>query len=857
MCRLLYNFMRKMKIHILLTLVLGIIFVTTSRVFALDPTKSINQYGHNMWVRQNGLPADAVNAISQTKDGYLWFGTSAGLFRFDGMNFLEMSTNSKNEKTHQTVSTLYESNDSSLWIGTLFDGLKRLKHWTISIYGIQSQEIIEDREGHLIVGTSMGVYKYVDGKFEPILTNPNYITGLAEDSLGRIWVGTHDGVRIIKIDGPDKIISLKTKDGLPDNVATVVYSDHHSNVWIGTAHGLVRCNNGKLIAFDVKDGLSDNYINAIYEDKDGNLWVGTRKGLNRFFNSHWMIYTDSDGLTDNNVLSFAEDNEGSFWVGTSNGLNQFKDVSLTTYTTYDGLDNNFVSSVVEVPDGSLYILSVQGRSITRLKNGEINRNSNIPVGPAFASQDGNLWMGQNAVLYRIKNGQIKSFGAKAGFPKKWILAITEDNKSLIIYSDHAGIFRFINEHLTPYLLKGGKQYPAQEYVTFFYSQHNNILWVGTPVWLMKIENGDTTKYSSANGMAGDWVSSIYEDHQGTLWISSPKGGLTRYKDGKFVAYNTTIGLFNDEIYCVVGDEQGYFWLSSPKGIGRVNCKELDDYAEGRITSIHSEVYVIADGMKTDECFDSWQPNGCKTHDGHIWFATKKGAVMIDPNAFRKNEIPPPVFVEQLVVDQRMIPINQSINLEPDADKFEFHYTALSYLVPERVLFKYKLEGYDREWVDAKTRRVAYYTNLPPGKYRFRVMACNNDGLWSQTTADITFNLAPHYYQTYWFYGLMALVFCVIVYGLIRLRLWQHVKKEKELQSRIHEALANIKMLGGLIPICAKCKKIRDDKGYWDQIEKYVQSHSEAKFSHSICPQCLEELYPGISASNKDESKGVR
>ncbi len=175
-----------------------------------------------------------------------------------------------------------------------------------------------------------------------------------------------------------------------------------------------------------------------------------------------------------------------------------------------------------------------------------------------------------------------------------------------------------------------------------------------------------------------------------------------------------------------------------------------------------------------------------------------------------------------------MPINQSISLDADADKIEFHYTALSYIVPQRVLFKYKLEGHDRDWVDAQTRRVAYYTNLPPGDYRFCVMACNNDGLWSQTVASITFNLAPHFYQTYWFYGLMAVVFCGIVYGLIRLRLWQHLKKEKELRLKIEEALAHIKILGGLIPICANCKKnemIKDIGIKSNNTYKFIQKQS--------------------------------
>jgi hypothetical protein len=284
------------------------------------------------------------------------------------------------------------------------------------------------------------------------------------------------------------------------------------------------------------------------------------------------------------------------------------------------------------------------------------------------------------------------------------------------------------------------------------------------------------------------------------------------------------------------------WLSSPRGIGYVKRQELDDFIGGRTKAIHTKVYVTADGMKSDECFGGWQPAGWKARDGRLWFATKKGAVMIDPKSFKRNELPPPVLFEQTVVDQKIVPLNQFATLSPGKEKFEFHYTALSFLVPERVLFKYLLEGYDREWVNAGTRRVAYYTNLPPGRYLFRVIACNNDGVWNETGASYAFELESHFYQTYWFYGLVLVVLGGAIFGAYRLRVLQLLRREKELQMGIQEALANVKTLSGLLPICANCKKIRNDKGYWDQIEGYIQKHSEAQFTHGICPECFKKLY---------------
>lgn len=236
-------------------------------------------------------------------------------------------------------------------------------------------------------------------------------------------------------------------------------------------------------------------------------------------------------------------------------------------------------------------------------------------------------------------------------------------------------------------------------------------------------------------------------------------------------------------------------------------------------------------MRTDECFGEWQPAGWKTHDGHIWFATKKGVVMIDPKIFISNKFPPPIVIERFVVDQEMVPTDQLISLSAGAGKLEFHYIALSYLVTERVLFKYKLEGYNHDWVDAGTRRVAYYTNLSPGEYCFRVVACNNDNVWNDIGASFAFKLTPHFYKAYWFYALVLVTLGGVIFGIYRLRVWQLLSKEKELQERIQEALANVKTLSGLLPICANCKKIRNDKGYWDQIEGYIYKNIPMRNLH--------------------------
>jgi len=838
---------------------LTIFVFSTSPLFALDPHKTIAQYGHTVWLRQNGLPANAVNVSLQAKDGYIYFGTSAGLFRFDGVSFNKIGVDPGKEKSRETISALCASHDSSLWIGTEYRGLRRIRNGQVVRYGLdegffdtQVLELLESRSGHLYIGTSIGVYMFDNEKFLPVLLKPNYITALAEDSSGRIWIGTHHGVRIIDEHHPGDVLSLTTNDGLPTDITTSLFVDREENTWIGTVDGLVKWSKGSLKVFTWLDGLSDHHINAINEDKDGNLWVGTNiGGLDRLTGDKWTLFNKGSGLTDNQVLSIIEDREGSLWVSTSDGLNQFKDVSITAFTTYEGLSNDYISGVIETPDRSMFFLSDQGSTVMELKNGSFKKYE-TSVGPTYVAHDGSLWIAQNGFLLNIKNGHIQRFDTTNGIPPHWISAITEDDKSLIFYSDHVGVRRFSHHRVEPYLLRDGSQYPSLDYVVCFYPQRDDLLWIGDADSLVRIQGGVPQGFTTKDGLAGNWVSSIYDDRRGSLWISSTQGGLTRYKEGRFTPITTAAGLFADEIYCVLGDNNGGLWLSSPVGIGRVEQQELEDFADGRVSFIHSKVFVTADGMKTDECFGSWQPAGWKAHDGHIWFATRKGAVMIDPTAFKTNKIPPPVLIEDVLVDQKPAPLGSSAVFAPDAEKLEFHYTALSFLVPSRVLFKYMLEGYENQWVEAGTRRAAYYTNLPPGEYRFRVVACNNDGVWNEAGASYAFVLKPHYYETRWFYLCVLIVLGGVAFGAYRIRVWQLLRNEKILRGKIDEAVANIKILGGLIPICSNCKKIRNDSGYWDLLEGYIQSHSEAKFSHGICPDCAKLLYPNVFHAKKEK-----
>jgi PAS domain S-box-containing protein len=770
-------------------LILLLMFCGTFPAFSLDPTKAITQYDQDVWLRQDGLPANSVNICLQTRDGFLWLGTSAGLYRFDGVRFERVPTDPEDVSNCESIATLFEGRDSSLWIGTAYNGVRKLKDGKLHRYvesdGIMSFNIVvvlQSRTGEYWFGTSFGLYRFSGAKFTSVPITPNYITSLCEDSTGRVWVGTHGGVKVYK-DGQEVHVE-GLEEPAKTQMVTALCTGHNGDVWIGTHAGLLCWKKGMLTRIGLEDGLSDVAVASIYEDRDGNLWVGTNSGgINRRNAGKWSSFTTNEGLSNGHVQSICEDVEGSLWIATLDGLNRLRNVNITPFTSKEGLANDYVSGVAETPDGYMYFLSDQSATITCLKDG-IYTKLNISVGPAYVARDGYLWIGQTGMLLRVKGTKITQYTTKDGLPNRWITSISEDNISLLIAFDGVGVRRFINGKFEPLMIGDGQQYTSTVYVGGMYQEAGGALWIGKSCGLDRIQHGVMESFGNNELLAHFYVGSIYDDLWGNLWFGSPRSGLARYRDGKFTFYTTKIGLFSNEVYCVLGDGNGDLWLSSPRGIGKIRRKDLDDFDAGRVTTLRTEVFLTDDGMKTDECFGGWQPAGCRTSDGRLWFATKKGVVVIDPGSFKSNKVPPPVLLEYGIVDKETVSPGGLANLSPGKQNLEFHYTALSYLVPEKVLFRYMLEGYDKNWVDAGARRVAYYTGVPPGQYRFRVIACNNDGIWNEAGASAMVYLAPHFYQTYWFYILCGCLAVLGVFGLIRLRVRGLSIKEMELEKLI-------------------------------------------------------------------------
>jgi ligand-binding sensor domain-containing protein len=828
-----------------------------SSAWALDPGKAISQYNQKAWTTVEGLPQASVQAIAQTRDGYLWLGTRAGLVRFNGQGFTVFDPANTTGIGGRIVTSLLAGSAGALWIGTDGKGITRYGDGAFLTLGpaqglesVSGNALHEDRSGALWFGTWTGLYRF-DGRTAATRLGTkeglphNSVFAFASDERGTVWAATTGGLAELR-DG--RVTSVRRDlAGLPQCLAR----DHRGDLWIGTVAGLDRIDgSGKITHFTTRDGLLADYVTALAEDRDGNLWIGTEGGLNRLSGGRFEAYSVTDGLPGNAVASLLEDREGNLWVGLrGSGLVRLREGSVTTYTRGAGLSQDDVTCV-------------------------------------FQSSDRSLWIGTTHGLTRYRDGRFRVFTRRDGLPNDSILGIGEDRRlGLVVatYTDTRKLSVFRGDRFEPFQpltlegtmatvvlddragalwvgTLGGGLFRARggsvEHFTFpSDGQHviygaledsKGTLWFATPNGLKRYRDGSFTNIEIYRQDAANLgvLHSIHEDRDGNLWIATRDRGVCRLRDGGTArCYSRAEGLFDDTVYQILEDDADRLWLSTPRGIAMVARKDFDALDSGALGTLPSRSFGVADGMMTAECRGTRWPAGWKADDGRLWFPTTKGVVVVDPRRLEKEGAPPPVVVEGVRVDGRLLGRGASLSAPPGRGEVEVSYAGLSYGTPERTRFRHRLEGFDPDWIEARGRRVAHYTNIPPGRYVFRVTAASGDGPWNEAVASFQLRLAPHFYQTPAWYALIAVASGLLFFTGYRWRVRQLRARAEELSRNVKEAVASVRVLRGLLPICASCKRVRSDKGYWEQIEAYLRSHSEAEFTHGICPDCLREQYP--------------
>lgn len=743
-------------------------------------------YRFDSWTTDNGLPQNTVFRIVQTRDGYLWLTTFDGLARFDGVRFTVFDKSNSRGLSSNRFTDLYEDKDGSLLIGTEDAGLTIYRNGIFTTYttadGLPSNQIIlifPDLNAEPVITTAKGPVYLRDGKIVP--APPQYQSREMKlylaPSGAQVTIDA-SGVKRVKDKGLTSYpIKFSTRDYFSD---VWPYEDSRGNLWLCDGPNVYLLRDEQITRFpDV------SHLRPVCEDADGGVWfvrlIGTAEeySLARFKDGRFTIFGEADGILKSTVYSIISDREGSVWLATSRGLYRARKWLATAYSTESGLASHEVYPLLQSHTGDVWAGTIAGLSL--LRNGRVAEHplSGFKglVQSLWEDRAGRLWIGTWDSLFRYENGRLKTLKPLLGGDAP-VWAIREDRAGAVWIATQGGLFKLDGDKVAAhYTTKDGL--PSDDVKVIHESvgeSGRSVLWFGTYGGLARFEDGQFTSYTTAQGLAGNRVRSLYEDADGALWIGTYDDGLSRLRDGRFFNYRTEQGLYNNGVFQILEDRRGYFWISCNKGIYRVSRRELNDLAEGRIARINSVAFGKDDGMLNSECNGGRQPAGLVADDGRLWFPTMGGVVVIDPEAARLNPQPPPVKIESVTLERGQIDFGQGVTVAPGQRDLEINYTGLSLLKSEQIKFKYRLEGLDADWVDVGTRRAAYFPYLPPGSYRFRIIAANSDGVWNDEGAALNIFVAAPFYRTWWFITLVAL-------GLVGITLLIYQRRFAALRAR--------------------------------------------------------------------------
>jgi len=797
---------------------LGGVLAGARTASALDPTKWTSQYVLRRVQTEQGLPAQAIYALAQTPDGYLWIGTEEGAARFDGASFKVFDKTNTPAFTVQYVLAFAVDREGALWVGTDGGGVLRHRNGSFERLSLDPEldrdfvkAIHHGRDGDAWIGTRHhGVFRVHEGRVVARFRSENglshdFVQKIIETADGDHWIGTERGVDVIRA---DRVIPYGREHGLPSIEARAIVQARDGTLWVGCSDGLFALRNGRFerIPDDIKE---TGAIWSLAEDRHGSLWAGTTgNGVLRVRDGRFMHEPRPPVLATGLAVEILEDREGTVWFGMQGqGVVDLAPTKFASITAADGVADDMVLSV-SGDASDVWIGTWKG--LTRLRDGKMETFRKKEGLTAEAVMDlrfdrsGMLWiatMGGGVNVWR--NGRIEPFVSRRALSDAGAFTLWEDRAGAMWVGTYSGLNRVENGEVRAYRTADGL---VSDQIVATYETRDGTMWIGTrDGGVHTFKDGKFERVSAINDLVHVAADAFYEDAQGALWIGTIGGGLVRYRNGEARLLTTKDGLFNDMIGSLAMDDAGSFWITTNRGIYAVALSELNAVLDGKASAVHPRAFNQFDGMASTECVTGMR-SAWKAPDGRIWFATVKGVTSVDPMHIPSNTEPPAIKIEELDVDRAAVAGTEP--LAAGSKDFEIHYTALSLAVPERVKFKYRLFGFDNGWVDAGTRRTAYYTNLSPGSYRFQVIACNNDGVWNEQGASLAFRLLPHFYQTITFYLFVAAVTIGAGATTYWLRVRQLKARARELEQRVNERTAELaETLGQLETTHAALEKV--------------------------------------------------
>lgn len=765
-----------------------IYFISPPHLPALEPSKAIDEYIIDQWKIPQEFPYDSVTSFAQTPDGYLWIGTRDGLVRCSGIEFEKIEILPSNKDYLEIVSCLHVDRNGDLWIGTA-TGLTRyqyrektsFKTYTTKdgLSGNRIRCIAEDAFGNLWIGTRYNyLCRFKNGKFKtfklPGSSAGKSIFVIYPVKNGGLWIGAlRDG--LFKYER-EKFAKYDLKEELKnDYTVYAVYWDNKNVGWIGTDKGLVRITGKKHDLFTKKHGLAGDRVSVITGDEVGNLWVGTRKGLNR-------IRTDRSGqikiettLEKNFILSIFEDAEKSLWVGTfGSGMVHLRDRTFrmllaTTSPIYYNLP------LYEDKAGDV-LIGINFGQLFKYKNGmitpitTIERVTGTYIGSFEEDHSGDMWMGTDSKgLFHLREGKLTNYTTKEGLLSNHIKAIYCDSRDILWVCTYKGGITCLKDGiLKTYTTKDGL---LSDKIYTIYEDKNFNIWLGTRMGINVLKDGRFDLKTMKKYLPETLVTALYEDENSVFWIGTVGKGLIRFEKDRFTTYNTEVGFKSKHIAHIIEDQQKNFWISSSDGILHVSRRELNEFARGNIKKINCRIYGMDDGVKSAECIYASRNTAIKTSWGELWFATRKGIAVVSPGKLYKNSFPPPVVIKKIVVDNVAYkdPAFKHINRFKDIKNIEFHFTALTYILPGKAVFKTKLEGAEKDWnlLEPGKERMVRFSHLPRGEYTFRVLACNRHGVWNKSGAAFTFIIEIDFFKSTIFRIMVILLLFIVIIVLLK------------------------------------------------------------------------------------------
>ena len=808
-------------------ILLAIMLASTVCVFALDPSLDVSQYAHTSWKTSEGFSKGTIWAIAQTPDGYLWLATEFGLLRFDGVRAVEWQPPAGEHLPNTDIRNLLAARDGTLWIGT-GKGLVSWKAGKLTHYPDFDRHditaLLQDREGTVWVagkiwGSSQpgkvcafhsdGVQCFgSDGRFG------SSVTALYEDSRGNLWLGAANGLWRLKPGPPQHypIPGFKADDVLFPKRAFL--EDSQGELLITGPRGIRRFIDGKFSPYPLPSGAPQIKYGKLLLDRDGGLWIGTwDTGLLHVHQGRMDVFAEPDGLSNSSVENLFEDREGDIWIAGTDGIERFRDYAVSNISAKQGLSSPVVASVLAAQDGSVWVGTSDG--LNRLKDGQITiyRKPTAVVGPPRNSPA----IGAGAIIREIKTrglpgNSIASLYQEPG-GRLWVsaaggLAYFEDGRfipargvhfSPSVTRDGAGNL-WMTSGQWLYRWSGGRvteSFPSAKLglrgdiaTLLAVDRLHGGIWVASWVGgLVYFKDGQIrASYGAADGLGDGRVNALEFDSDSTLWAAT-ETGLSRVSDGRVETLSSKNGLPCNDVHGFVQDDEHSFWMDMPCGLVRVTRSELDAWIADPKRQIQTTVFDTSDGLEDLKAVHEYAPRIAKAADGKVWFVARTGVSVIDPRHLPFNKLPPPVHIEQITADGETYWQNSSGDTSPSHPRLPplvrdltIDYTALSLVAPEKVRFRFKLTGQDREWREVAGQRRVEYSNLPPGNYHFRVIACNNSGVWNESGDSLEFSIAPAYYQTNLFRALCMLTFLGIIWTVYQFRVRALERRQVEIRA---------------------------------------------------------------------------